>query len=43
MINRLTYTTVRKTTTADDDNYFNANETRYAQTISLRKRHTPAF
>ena len=43
MIDRLTYVTVRKTTTADDDNYFNANETRYAQTISFRKRHTPAF
>ena len=43
MIDRLTYVTVRKTTTADDDNYFNANETRYAQTISFRKRQTPAF
>lgn len=43
LIERLTYFTAKKATIDADDNYFQAHETRYAQTITLRKRHTPAF
>jgi hypothetical protein len=42
-IERLTYLNAKRKNTLDDDNYFCADETRYAQTVSLRKRHTPAF
>lgn len=43
MIERLTYFTAKKNTFDYDDHYYNASTTRFGQTISWRKRHTPAF
>ena len=43
MIERLTYFSAKKTSINEDDHYYRAAETRYAQTVSWRKRHTPAF
>lgn len=42
-LERLTYFTAKKTTFSYDDHYYQASATKFAQTVSWRKRHMPSF